>query len=194
MAIHLSRPSSDRAVALLARSVAEAVTYAPTGCSVDASTPAGLRRHRWATPLVGADPLATGRSALETWAVHRGVGMEVLADGPLVVGTTVAISARVLRLWVDIACRVVRLVDEPDRFGFAYGTLPTHPEVGEEAFLLIRDPATGECEFVVEAVSRPAAPLGRAAAPVADRLQTRSARRYLAAMRDLVSATGDARV
>ena len=36
--------------------------------------------------------------------------------------------------------RVVYVIDGPDRRGFAYGTLPGHPESGEEAFLVERRP------------------------------------------------------
>jgi uncharacterized protein (UPF0548 family) len=36
-------------------------------------------------------------------------------------------------LWPrDVPCRVVYVVDEPRRAGFAYGTLPGHPEIGGE--------------------------------------------------------------
>ncbi len=37
--------------------------------------------------------------------------------------------------------RVVQVIDEADRRGFADGTLPGHPESGREAFVLQRDPA-----------------------------------------------------
>ena len=33
---------------------------------------------------------------------------------------------------VRAPCRVVYVVDEPDRRGFAYGTLPGHPEIDGE--------------------------------------------------------------
>ena len=35
-----------------------------------------------------------------------------------------------------VPARVVYVVDEPLRKGFAYGTLPGHPESGEEAFIV----------------------------------------------------------
>jgi uncharacterized protein (UPF0548 family) len=35
-----------------------------------------------------------------------------------------------------VPARVVYVVDEPLRKGFAYGTLPGHPEQGEEAFIV----------------------------------------------------------
>jgi uncharacterized protein (UPF0548 family) len=33
---------------------------------------------------------------------------------------------------IRVPCRVVYVLDEPERRGFAYGTLPGHPESGEE--------------------------------------------------------------
>ena len=55
-----------------------------------------------------------------------------------------------------IPCRVVDVVDEPDRRGFAYGTLPGHPETGEERFMAQRDPQTGEVTATICAFSNPA--------------------------------------
>jgi uncharacterized protein (UPF0548 family) len=76
------------------------------------------------------------------------------------------------------ACRIVYVVDEADRFGFAYGTLPAHPEQGEESFLVQRD-AEGTIRFVVTAFSRPRHPLTRIGAPIARRIQLGVTRRYL---------------
>ena len=55
---------------------------------------------------------------------------------------------------VRAPCRVVYVVDEPDRRGFAYGTLPGHAESGEELFLVRYDPATDEVYAEVTAFSR----------------------------------------
>jgi uncharacterized protein (UPF0548 family) len=52
------------------------------------------------------------------------------------------------------ACRVVYLVDEATRFGFGYGTLPGHPEQGEETFI-VETGAEGGFRFKVRAFSRP---------------------------------------
>jgi hypothetical protein len=65
--------------------------------------------------------------------------LSVVADDPLVVGTNVAMSAPLPVGFVDVTCRVVAVIDEANRYGFAYGTLPVHPETGEEAFMIVRD-------------------------------------------------------
>jgi uncharacterized protein (UPF0548 family) len=53
-----------------------------------------------------------------------------------------------------IPARVVYVIDEPDRKGFAYGTLPGHPERGEEAFVVERR-ADDSVWLVIRAFSRP---------------------------------------
>ncbi len=57
---------------------------------------------------------------------------------------TVLLAVPVALLWVTVACWVVYVVDEPERFGFAYGTLPHHVIEGEESFVVERDGA-GRC-------------------------------------------------
>ncbi len=80
-----------------------------------------------------------------------------------------------------IPCRVAWTVREPDRIGFAYGTLPGHPERGEESFVVSMD-AAGEVWFEVTAFSRLAARYARLARPVALVLQYLAIERYLRAV------------
>jgi uncharacterized protein (UPF0548 family) len=72
---------------------------------------------------------------------------------------------------------VVYVVDEPERFAFAYGTLPGHPEMGEVAFRIERDDK-GDVFFRIVSFSRTVDPLARAASPVTRRIQQRVTRRY----------------
>jgi uncharacterized protein (UPF0548 family) len=75
----------------------------------------------------------------------------------------------------------VYVVKEPNRVGFAYGTLPGHPEEGEELFLLERD-----CEhrvtFSISAFSKPATRLSRASGPFSQWVQAKMTDRYLTAL------------
>lgn len=61
------------------------------------------------------------------------------------------------RLSLRIPVRVVYLIDEPTRRGFAYGTLPGHPESGEEAFI-VELRGDDSVWLTIRAVSRPAHP------------------------------------
>jgi uncharacterized protein (UPF0548 family) len=51
--------------------------------------------------------------------------------------------------------RVVAVVDTAHRCGFAYGTLPSHPASGEEAFVVHRD-AHGTIRLTLRSLTRPA--------------------------------------
>ena len=78
-------------------------------------------------------------------------------------------------------CRVVYVIDEPRRRGFAYGTLPGHPESGEEAFILDhRD--DGTIAFNIIAFSRPASILAKLAGPIGRIVQDAMTRRYFRAL------------
>jgi uncharacterized protein (UPF0548 family) len=76
---------------------------------------------------------------------------------------------------------VVAVVDGDREGGFAYGTLPGHPERGEEAFLvqLLED---GAVVGSVAAFSRPARWFTRLFPPAPRAVQRQIARRYVQAM------------
>ena len=74
--------------------------------------------------------------------------------------------------------RVVYVLDEPMRRGFAYGTLQGHPQSGEEAFLVeLRD--DGTVWFVLRAFSQPSSGFWRLASPMLRLAQSRITARYL---------------
>jgi uncharacterized protein (UPF0548 family) len=70
-------------------------------------------------------------------------------------GDTAILAIPFGRFRVKVPARVVYVVDEPDRKGFAYGTLAGHPENGEEAFLVERR-ADDSVWLTIRAFSRPA--------------------------------------
>jgi uncharacterized protein (UPF0548 family) len=113
-----------------------------------------------------------------TWGVQRGAGLLVVPGGRVEVGSTQRLGLGVgpLRLWAP--CRVVYVVDEPGRRGFAYGTLPGHPERGEESFVVSID-ADDVVEFTVTAFSRPARWFARLGGPVTKLAQRQITWRYL---------------
>ena len=158
------------------------LTYPEVGATADPVLPAGYR-HSEHTVVVG-----TGRAVFERtvaavfgWRVQRGVGLRVRASGPPTKpGTVVVLTAGLDRLGYDIPCRVVWARTGGDERGFAYGTLPGHPESGEEAFL-VRIASSGEVSVVLRVFSRLASPAARLAGPVAWGMQSLATRRYLSA-------------
>jgi uncharacterized protein (UPF0548 family) len=78
-------------------------------------------------------------------------------------------------------CRVVYVISESARRGFAYGTLSGHPERGEEAFIISQhEDAT--VTFTINAFSRAASPLAKAAGPLGELIQRHITSRYLRAL------------
>src|SRR6202163_2250923 len=116
--------------ALLERCRTDSWPCAPAGGHMGDLTPSGLKRRHWTTPLAGSNAFERAIAALRTWGMHRGAGLRVAADGPIAVGTNVAFSAPLPIGFVDGTCRIVVVVDETNRYGFAYGTLSVHPERG----------------------------------------------------------------
>ena len=173
----------------LAASSAASPTYEAVGAALrDARLP-GHRTDRYQVELGhGAAVFERARDGLRAWAAHRGAGVRVEPPGaPLAEGTTVVLVTPLGPVSVVAACRVVAVVDERERFGFAYGTLPLHPASGEEAFVVERGP-DGAVRFRVVAVSRPASPLARVGAPVARLVQRRVTNGYLEGLRRAVGA------
>jgi uncharacterized protein (UPF0548 family) len=120
--------------------------------------------------------------ALFSWRMHEGAGFLVRTSGPRIeVGLIVMLSTRIGPLTVRAPCRVVRVICDDDRVGFAYGTLPGHPVCGDEEFLIHKQP-DGEVVATVSAVSRPSSTLAKLGAPVTRRLQKQIAARYVAAL------------
>jgi uncharacterized protein (UPF0548 family) len=101
---------------------------------------------------------------------------------PIKVGTTVVVVASHLGFWSLNPCRIVYVIDEPYKFGFAYGTVLGHSEIGEERFVVEMNRESEEVSYEILAYSRPTA-LVFGGLPLARILQRRFARDSLSAMR-----------
>jgi uncharacterized protein (UPF0548 family) len=111
--------------------------------------------------------------------MHRGAGLKVQSSSATAeVGSWVVISMGPLRA----PSRVIYVVDEPLRCGFAYGTLSGHPESGEELFAVRHDPESDVVRAEIKAFSRPGTWWSTLGTPVARIAQDVIARRYLKAL------------
>lgn len=133
-------------------------TYAPVGATRAGRRPPGFDAFAVRT-RVGSGPAAyrTATEAVLTFRMHRAVGVTVDADGPRAepgVRLVVGLGRRPLRVLAP--CRVVWAERGERRGGFGYGTLPGHPETGEEAFV-VEWADDGAVWLTVTAYSRPAA-------------------------------------
>jgi uncharacterized protein (UPF0548 family) len=156
-------------------------SYEPAGL-VDRPAPVGYRRLEVSRVLSRRDLAGAARDLL-SWRMHDRAGLRVEAvDVPLRQGSVVLLHLGVGPVrGVRIPCRVVEVIDEPASKGFVYGTLPGHPEAGEERFVLHQS-AAGEIRFTISAVSRPATVLARLGGPLSRATQQWMTKRYLRAL------------
>jgi uncharacterized protein (UPF0548 family) len=172
-------------------------TYDEVGATQYDETPEGFHRLEYRERIGDGDEVfRRAADALLAWRMHRAAGIPVTATStPPEVGTNSlgrlgpgmlipALRTRT-QLGLPIPCRVVWVVDEPDRIGFAYGTLQGHPEAGEESFVVTRD-AEG-VHVTIRAYSRPATWYTRVTGPFTRKAQYYAAKRYAGALRRLAT-------
>jgi uncharacterized protein (UPF0548 family) len=180
----LRKPSAGKLARLVAEQSELELTYPEQGAT-EGEMPAGYHHDQWQADLgpFSEDKFERLAAGLSRWQVQLGSGMTITPAGPVSPGLTFALSFGLTDDfgYAVASGRVVYVTEEPDRAGFAYGTMPDHPERGEEAFHLVRQGAS--LLFVVRAFSRPQHPLARLGAPVARIMQRRMNHRYLAVMR-----------
>lgn len=155
------------------------LTYREVGAT--AGPPPQGYRHLHASAVIGYGRTRFEEAAVEVmrWGMLRGAGLHVDATTEVAaVGSEVIVGLGPLRA----PCRVVYVVSEPDRRGFAYGTLPGHAETGEELFAVRYDPTEDSVHAEVSAFSRHATWWSRLAAPITSLAQRVISQRYLRAL------------
>lgn len=157
-------------------------TYDHVGSTLGAQPPGDVRRYESSVTVgTGEAVLRTGRDALRSWVPQRSLGASITpADVAPDRDETVVLGIGVGPMRLVVPTRIVTVVDEPDRFGYAYGTLPGHPEQGEELFILemLDD---GEVVFTVRADAGPASQL-RWLQPAMSPVVRSATRRYTASV------------
>jgi uncharacterized protein (UPF0548 family) len=130
--------------------------------------------------------IGTGRERFEDaaarvmrWGMLRGAGVGVTPSSEVAeVGSVVVVRLGPVRA----PARVVYVIDDENRRGFAYGTLPGHAECGEELFAVRYDPVDDAVYAEVIAFSRHATWWSKAAGPFTTLVQRVVTRRYLSAV------------
>jgi len=151
-------------------------TYAEVGAT-NTTPPAGYNVDHNRVQLGSGEAIYKAAvEALKQWRQFELGWVALVPSGVSVeVGATVAVKARAFGTWSLNATRVVYVIDESRRFGFAYGTLPEHVEKGEERFL-VEWLADDSVWYSILAFSRPQHPLVKLTARLARRLQAQFAR------------------
>ena len=158
-------------------------TYPDVGASAALDLPDGYHHLERTRPVgAGRGDFVRASEQLADWDMHRRAGIRVSRKTPrAAVGVEVRLGLGAGPVKLGAPCRVVYIIDGERERGFAYGTLPGHPESGEERFSIVwREDDTVEVR--IRAFSRPATWWSRLGGPVARRVQLGITQRYLRAL------------
>jgi uncharacterized protein (UPF0548 family) len=188
--VGVGRPTDAQLTARLAVASRADLSYDHVGSTLEPDDRSGRSPHRVAVAVgAGDEVFDRARVGLRKWVCHRGIGATVHpADAALDVGSTLLVVLHAGPVSVIVPNRVVAVVDETDRFGFAYGTLDGHQERGEESFLVERA-TDGRVNANVTVDAGAATLAARVASLIVSRFQHVAARRYLEAWREFVESS-----
>ena len=102
-------------------------------------------------------------------------------------GMTAVLTIKAWNRSVRAPVRVVFLIDESDRVGFAYGTMPGHPESGEALFY-VEHREDDSVWLVIRTFSQPSTGRWKIAGPLVRFQQRAYTKRYLRALHPAAAA------
>ncbi len=187
--MRLVRPSDPGSIERLVEALRPAEpTYTEIGFTLTGKQPSNYRNDRYEAELgQGEETFRRAVEGLRCWRAHRLPGIQVLPMATDVQpGATVILTLGTPVVSLAAPCRIIEVVDGPSQWGFAYGTLPGHPEQGEESFL-VSISGDGAVRLEIAAFSRLVEPAARLLGPIGRGVQVAVTRGYIRALQRIVS-------
>jgi uncharacterized protein (UPF0548 family) len=152
----LHRPSRAEIDEFLSERAADTFSYPDVGATLESPPPGYNIDHNRAIVGRGYDVFELAKKAVREWKMFEVPGLELFySDTPIEKDRNVAPLAHHLGFYSLNSCRIAYVIDEANTFGFAYGTLTEHVEIGEERFRVEFDPDSGEVWYDIFAFSKP---------------------------------------
>jgi uncharacterized protein (UPF0548 family) len=171
---YLKRPGPEKIREFLTAQKHQKFSYAPVGASRTQTPDDYVVDHNRIQLGDGRAAFERAKDAINQWKMFGIPWLELFwPSTPIEEGATVAIAVSHLGFWSLNAARIVYTVEERgalERYGFAYGTLSDHAEMGEERFTVEFHPDDESVWYDLYAFSRPQ-PLARLAYPFTRALQ-----------------------
>ncbi len=185
--ISVRLPGADHIGELFDELATAKFSYSEVGAT-RGEVPKGYNVDRYSAILgYGDAAFESAKQAIRDWVPFHLPWIRVFPQSEPTKGVMAAVVARLVGLWWTNVSRVIYTVDEPDAFGFAYGTLPFHAETGEELFLVERSGESVEVIYRILAFSKPRHLLARLGYPVSRAAQRRFGAGSIEAMRGATS-------
>jgi len=183
--IYFKRPPDHVIYERLRDTIGTAFTYDAVGGTEGEVPPGYFKTSCQGEVGRGQDAFDRARAALRALKPFRLKWVEFIPERGLRVGARICVVSNQLGFWALNLSRIVYLIDEPNRFGFAVGTLTRHLARGEERFMVQRE-EDDVVNFQVFSFSRPAHWLFWLGFPVARFFQKLFVRACVRAMQDAV--------
>jgi uncharacterized protein (UPF0548 family) len=173
--LSIHSPTDTQIEDYLARQTEQPFSYSLVGCT--RGVPAARRgwnidRHRVVLGH-GSEVFLRASAAIDAWQTFPAAMTQVFGHDVPRKNLVVAVLYRVsfFPLWLLMPARIVYTINDTitrdghpvQRHGFAYGTLPDHPERGEERFLVEWNHADDTVHYDLLAISQPRHLLARLA-------------------------------
>ncbi|MCC7244069.1 MAG: YndJ family transporter [Saprospiraceae bacterium] len=190
MRLSLTLPSSSQTDDLLKEESSAASSYQQVGATKGKEKITGFDNDYQRVKIGhGRQDFERAKQGLRDWTHFPETWTDILPKKtPILPGQTLLMYFRLFGFCWQNGCRIVYVIDETDRFGFAYGTLPSHIEYGEELFAVEID-QNGDVWYELKAFSRPRLWAIKSGYPLARLLQEKFRQDSAAAMRQQVSGT-----
>ncbi|MEO8042504.1 MAG: DUF1990 domain-containing protein [Acidobacteriota bacterium] len=151
-----TRPTKAQIDEFLSTCKVDSFSYDEVGATRGSPPPRYNIDHNRTILGQGDDVFELAKKAVREWKMFDVPGLQLFyPDTPIEQGRDVAPLAHHLGFYSLNSCRIVYVIDEPNTFGFAYGTLTEHAEIGEERFRVEFDRDSGEVRYDILAFSRP---------------------------------------
>lgn len=189
----IRRPSQGEIAEFLDQSRDLPLSYDPIG--IARQTPRGFNADL-ASAVIGhgRETFERAKNSMAQWRHYEMDWVELLPTGAAIApGTVVAVLVRHMGFWSLNGCRVVYSIGDRytgSSFGFAYGTLTNHAEMGEEIFELRLEPESEAVIYSIQAVSKPHAAMAWIGYPIARYFQERFRRDSIEALRRALGGLG----
>jgi uncharacterized protein (UPF0548 family) len=189
---YLSKPSRNSILAFISAQKMEQFSYREVAYSQQGAPEGYTVDHNRVKLGQGAETYERAKDAVRAWKMFEMPWIELCwPDVAIETGATVAVLVSHLGFWSLNACRIAYVIEERgiiEKYGFAYGTLKKHGEIGEERFTVEFNSADGTVWYDLYAFSR-AGVVARLAYPFSRSLQKRFARESKEAMRRAVQSS-----
>jgi uncharacterized protein (UPF0548 family) len=169
-----SRPGRNEIVRFLDSQAGRDFSYAEVGQSRGPMPPGFTIDQNRVQLGTGAETFERAKAAVCAWKMFEYPRVTLCwPNTPIEPDRCVAVLVSHWGFWSLNAARIVYVIDEQGdvtRFGFAYGTLPDHAEIGEERFSVEWNRADDSVWYDLRAFSRPGM-LAKLVYPLSRRLQ-----------------------